>query len=228
VILPAVSAADTAYDRIKDAILSLQYRPGEKLSEVRLATHLGVGRSPLRTALARLASEGWLRVLPQSGTFVSELSTDDVLELAQIRLLLEPYTARLAATRITAEEVDRLQGHAAALKSKGLNGRFGEFAELDDRIHSAIHRAAGNARIADILRNLHDQIHWVRVSTATLPGRVEQSMREMDAILRALKRRDGAGAQRAMRRHIDNIAQSFRKMPGTPRARRGRHSQEAS
>jgi DNA-binding GntR family transcriptional regulator len=223
-----VSAADTAYGRIKDAILSLQYRPGEKLSEVRLVKHLGVGRSPLRTALARLASEGWLRVLPQSGTFVSELSAADVLELAQIRLLLEPHTARLAASRIAPEEIERLQGQAASLKAKGLSGRFAEFAELDDRIHSSIHRAAGNARIADILRNLHDQIHWVRVSTATLPGRVEQSMHEMEIILRALKRRDAAGAERAMRRHIANIARSFRKMPGHGTRARSSPTREAS
>ena len=137
------------------------------------------------------------------------------MELATIRQLLEPYVARLAATRITAKELTALRGLAEELKETGLTGRFQEFTELDDRIHFAIHRAAGNRRIAGILRNLHDQIHWVRVSTATLPGRVEKSMREMDQILRALERRDPETAERAMRRHIRNIARSFRSMPRT-------------
>jgi DNA-binding GntR family transcriptional regulator len=206
-------SAESAYLQIKDAILSLQYRPGQKLSEVRLAGQLGVGRSPIRTALARLAGEGWVRVLPQSGTFVSELGVQDVQELAEIRLLLEPYAARAAAKRLAGEELEGLRVRAEALKRRGVKGRFRELTDLDDRIHFAIHRAAGNRRIADILRNLHDQIHWVRVSTATLPGRVEESMREMDEILRALEQRDATGAEGSMRRHIRNIAQSFRSMP---------------
>jgi len=208
-----MSAAETAYTQVKEAILSFKYRPGEKLSEARLSTQLGAGRSPIRSALARLASEGWIRVLPQSGTFVSELTVHDVLELATIRQLLEPYVTRLAATRITAEELTALRALAEDLKATGLKGRFQAFTELDDRIHFAIHRAAGNRRIAGILRNLHDQIHWVRVSTATLPGRIEKSMREMDQILRALERRDPETAEKAMRQHIRNIAQSFRSMP---------------
>jgi len=208
-----MSAADDAYGQIKDAILSLKFRPGQKLSEVRLAGQLGVGRSPIRSALARLAGEGWIRVLPQSGTFVSELTVHDVLELAEIRWLLEPYVARLAAARISAAALQSLRLLAEDLKEKGLKGRFAEFTELDDRIHFAIHRAGGNRRIASILRNLHDQIHWVRVSTAALPGRVEKSMREMDRILRALERRDAAAAEKAMQQHIRNIAQSFRSMP---------------
>lgn len=208
-----MSAAESAYKQVKEAILSLTFRPGQKLSEARLSSQLGAGRSPIRSALARLASEGWIRVLPQSGTFVSELTVQDVLELATIRQLLEPYVARLAATRITAEELTALRALAEDLKDTGLKGRFRAFTELDDRIHFAIHRAAGNRRIAGILRNLHDQIHWVRVSTATLPGRVEKSMREMDQILRALERRDPETAEKAMRQHIRNIAQSFRSMP---------------
>lgn len=208
-----MSSADKAYAQIRQAILSLKYRPGEKLSEARLATQLGVGRSPVRSALARLAGGGWIRILPQSGTFVSELSLKDVSEVAEIRLLLEPHTARLAAKVIADTELRDLRARFQDLKAQGLAGRFEEFHDLDDRLHYAIHRAAGNGRIADILRHLHDQIHWVRVSTATLPGRVEKSFQEMDRVLSALERRDADAAEGAMRRHIRNIARSFQTMP---------------
>jgi len=104
-----MTQSEAVYAHIKKAITSLTFHPGQRLSEARLASQLGVGRSPIRSALARLANEGWVRVLPQSGTFVSELSLQDVLELAVIRLLLEPHVARLAATRIPADELDTLR-----------------------------------------------------------------------------------------------------------------------
>jgi DNA-binding GntR family transcriptional regulator len=214
-----MTQSEAVYAHIKKAITSLTFHPGQRLSEARLASQLGVGRSPIRSALARLANEGWVRVLPQSGTFVSELSLQDVLELAVIRLLLEPHVARLAATRIPADELDTLRLLTDRLKKSGLKRHFPTYMALDDRIHFAIHRAAGNRRIAEILRTLHDQIHWVRVSTATLPGRVERSMWEMDQILRALERRDPDAAEAAMRRHIRNIAKSFRAIPRTNRKR---------
>ncbi len=208
-----MSSADNAYTQIRQAILSLKFRPGEKLSEARLANELGVGRSPVRSALARLAGEGWIRILPQSGTFVSELSPKDVSEVAELRLLLEPHAARLGAQRMDEKELRDLRAQFDGFRARGLAGRFEEFHELDDRLHYAIHQAAGNQRIADILRHLHDQIHWMRVSTATLPGRVEESFREMEQVLTALERRDAEAAEKTMRQHIRNIARSFDAMP---------------
>lgn len=99
------STAQLAYQRIKDLIINLGYAPGEKLSEVRLADELGVGRSPVRSALARLVSEGWLDVLPQNGTFVRQLRSHEVRELAELRELLEVHVTRKAASAITAEDL---------------------------------------------------------------------------------------------------------------------------
>jgi DNA-binding GntR family transcriptional regulator len=208
-----MSFADDAYNRIKQAILSLSFRPGEKLSEARLVAQLGLGRSPIRTALARLAGEGLVRILPQSGTFVSELSPKDVSEVAELRLLLEPHITRLAAKLISDRELQSLRTQFEDLKTRGLAGQFHEFLDLDDRFHAAIHKAAGNSRIVTILRNLHDQIHYVRVSTATLPGRVEKSLQEMERVLGALEDRDPDAAEDAMRLHIRNIDRSFHSMP---------------
>ena len=86
-------ASFEAYEKIKRGILDLRYRPGEKLSETRLAEDLNLGRSPIRTALARLGGEGWIKVLPQSGTFVRDLSPQEVTDLAELRLLLEAHAA---------------------------------------------------------------------------------------------------------------------------------------
>jgi DNA-binding GntR family transcriptional regulator len=202
-------ASFEAYEKIKRGILDLRYRPGEKLSETRLAEDLNLGRSPIRTALARLGGEGWIKVLPQSGTFVRELSPQEVAEVAELRLLLEAHAAHRAAERIGPDDLNLLRTEFEALKAKGVDGHFEEFLRLDDHFHTTLHRVAGNQRVAEILQNLRDQIHWIRVVNAILPGRVAESLKEMDRVLVALERRDGEEAARAMRQHIGNVANSF-------------------
>jgi DNA-binding GntR family transcriptional regulator len=202
-------ASFEAYEKIKRGILDLRYRPGEKLSETRLAEDLHLGRSPIRTALARLGGEGWIKVLPQSGTFVRELSPQEVKDIAELRLLLEAHAAQRAAECIGPDDLNLLRAEFESLKAKGVDGHFEEFLRLDDRFHTTLHRLAGNQRVAEILQNLRDQIHWIRVVNAIVPGRVAESLKEMDRVLVALERRDGEEAAEAMRQHIGNIANSF-------------------
>src|SRR5665647_306042 len=156
------SPADLAYERIKQGILALQYPPGEKLSEVRLAAELELGRSSIRSALIRLEGENWVKVLPQSGTFVREIEPLEVKELAELRLLLETHAARTAAMNISVEELRQLRREFDALKARGVEDHNTDFVALDDHFHSSIYRAAGNRRIEEILRNLKDLIRWVR------------------------------------------------------------------
>lgn len=213
-MLPHSSATLTdAYQRIKKGILDLRYQPGQKLSEAKLAAELNLGRSPIRSALARLERDGWVRVYPQNGTFVRRFSPEEVAAMSELRLLLEAHAASVAAARVAPEELAGLRVKFEALKAKGASRNFEEFLELDDLFHGMVYRLAGNAFITQILRNLRDQIHWIRVTTATLPGRVEESLLEMDRVLRAMELRDGAAAAEAMRQHIGNIAVSYEALP---------------
>ena len=216
------SPADLAYEKIKQGILALRYPPGEKLSEVRLASELQLGRSPVRSALSRLEGENWVKVFPQSGTFVREVDPREVEELAELRLLLETHTTRIAALHISAAELEQLRGEFDALKAKGAEDHIADFWALDDHFHSTIYRVAGNRRIEEILRNLKDQIRWVRAATATLPGRVTESLLEMDRVLDAMEVRDSDAAAKAMSRHIGNIATSFKTMPRDQLSRIGK------
>lgn len=202
-----------AYRRIKKGILELRYRPGQKLSEAKLAAELKLGRSPIRSALARLERDGWVRVLPQNGTFVRRFSPNEVAAMSELRLLLEAHAASVAATQVAPEELAALRVKFEALKSKGVSNNFDQFLALDDLFHGTVYRLAGNAFIAEILNNLRDQIHWIRVTTAMLPGRVEESLREMDHVLHAMEQRDPVAAAEAMRQHIGNIAVSYEALP---------------
>ena len=206
------------YRKIKEGILELRYQPGQKLSETKLAAELNVGRSPVRSALARLERDGWVRVLPQNGTFVRKFSPEEVASMSELRLLLESHAASVAAARVSHADLALLRRQFEGLKAKGAERNFDEFLALDDLFHGLVYRVAGNPLITEILQNLRDQIHWVRVTNATLPGRVEASLREMDRVLDAMERRDGDAAAQAMRQHIGNIAISYEAVP-TPSGR---------
>jgi DNA-binding GntR family transcriptional regulator len=219
------SPADLAYERIKQGILSLRYPPGGKLSEVRLAAELELGRSPIRSALSRLEGENWVKVLPQSGTFVREVDPLEVEELAELRLLLETHTARTAAMNISVEELRQIRREFDALKAKDAEDHIADFWALDDHFHSSIYRAAGNRRIEEILRNLKDLIRWVRAANATLPGRVKKSFLEMNRVLDAMEARDPEAAAEAMSRHIGNIADSFKTLPRNQISKHGKNDQ---
>src|ERR1700744_5954455 len=98
-----------AYTQIKARIIDLTYQPGERLSETKLAEEFGLGRSPIRTALLRLESEGWVEISPQSGTFVGALSEREIQELTEFRAILEAFCAGQAVARISAEDLEILQ-----------------------------------------------------------------------------------------------------------------------
>lgn len=202
-----------AYQKIKEGILALRYQPGQKLSETRLAADLQVGRSPVRSALARLERDGWVRVLPQSGTVVRKFSPEEVAAMSELRLLLESHAASVAATRVSRDELAMLRERFETLKTRGVERHFDEFLALDDLFHGMVYRVAGNPFVTEILQNLRDQIHWIRVTTAAVPGRVEASLHEMDRVLDAMERGDPAGAAEAMRLHIGNIAISYDAAP---------------
>ncbi len=208
----AFSPADLAYARIKDAILNLTYKPGQRLSETMLSAELGLGRSPIRTALTRLEGEGWIRVQAQSGTFVNSPTPEEVMEMAELRQVLEKHATEKAADKIGDDTLKELRAAFDALAKAGVDGHFKDFLAFDDLFHSAIHRAAGNQKIQEMIRNLRDQIHWVRVSNAILPGRVGESLNEMKSILEALERRDAQAAGEAMGVHIGNIARRFKSL----------------
>lgn len=201
-----------AYDEIKSRILSLTYEPGEKLSESRVAADLEVGRSPIRTALQRLEMEGWVIVRPQSGTVVSELGPEDVREICELRAVLESHAIRKAATTLTDEDIAELrQVHERLVSSELVQDRDAR-EDFNRQVFDAIYRCADNARIIQVLRNLHDQIRWIRRINATDRDRVEESVRELGAMIAALEARDPDMAARQASLHASNIAKAFEKL----------------
>lgn len=214
--------AEIAYTRIKAGIIQGEYHPGEKLSEARLITEFGLNRSAIRSGLVKLENEGWIRIIPQSGSFVRDLSLQNVNEITEIRILLEAHAARNAAAHIDTATIGNLRSELNKLLEFDDPLPQEEFLDTDHLFHSTIWRLAGNDRITTILEGFRDEIiHWIGNTNTKHGGRAKASVVEMLHVLDALESRDGEAAATAMCAHVGNIAQTFRSLRGQPKIKAG-------
>lgn len=162
--MTAVTSAQKAYDHIRDRILSGQFLPGAVISEAALAKELGVSRTPVGEALRELSATGLVEQVPRYGTIVRSVTRPEIVELYELREALEPYAVGLAAQRITAEDIERLQrlcdrldGFLAELQESGQDElksqSLREFLAADMAFHTLLIHAAGNRRIARQIRD---------------------------------------------------------------------------
>jgi DNA-binding GntR family transcriptional regulator len=221
------SMAGQAYAAIKKRILDSRYIPGERISEAHLAKELGLGRSPIRTALAKLKNDGWIAVSPQSGTYIKSLTDKEISDLLDLRLLLETQVAERAAQSIDEHDLRRLRRAFVAFSPRSagdLSERaFDEFNEFDSLLHLTLYRAAGNALITEILANILDRVQWLKTSTRPSAPRIRSGYAELRRILEALEAREPKLAAARMREHITNAAAFVAQNRATPPAN-GNHA----
>ena len=210
-----ISSSFLAYTQIKGRIIDLTYQPAERLSETKLAEEFGLGRSPIRTALSRLESEGWIEISPQSGTFVCSPTEREIKELTVLRALLEAYCAGQAAARISDQEIELLKLKFAACRPHVQAGDVAVALQLDEEVHALMYRLAGNELIANTLTGLRDKVQWIRSACADYILRIEESFEEMAAVVEALSRRDVVMVQHLIRQHVENAAR-FCQIMGRP------------
>lgn len=201
----------SAYEHIRRNILDSTVSVGTALSEYQLAKEIGVSRTPVREALKRLEHEGLVRTVARRGTFVADLSVRDIVEIYQVRIQLEAFAARVAAERIEPSEVDDLLEELDRAENLVPRGRLEAAREHDRHLHRQIIESTSNVRLARILMTLDDQVHRIRERAMGHAARVPATLIEHRAVLQAIKTRDGAAAEKAMRDHLqaarDNAVQ---------------------
>jgi DNA-binding GntR family transcriptional regulator len=190
------------YDHLRDEILSGSLNPGAELSEVALAESLGVSRGPIREAIGRLASEGLVTVRPRRGAVVSSLSSTEFLELYQVREALELLAVELAVPRLRPEDITALQALIDEMSTRAERNQVAEFFEANTAFHARLVDASGNAKLADMYRQLLDQLGRYRRRSLQLRGNLQRSVAEHAAILRAAKRGNAERAAHLMSEHI--------------------------
>lgn len=198
-------AADRAYDDIKSAILTQEFAPGSHLTEVMLTERLGFSRTPVREAFRRLGAEGWLELLPHQGARVSTWSHHDIQEIFEIRVLLETHIARRAATRISAEDIERLrvcnQKIEYALTQQSADALEQRLA-ANSEFHNLLVQASGNSRLHRILQVMIEVPVVKRTFESYTSEESQRSVAHHYEIIAALEARDGDWAAATMRSHI--------------------------
>ncbi len=192
------------YQSLRADIISHRLRPGQAIREDELADRLGVSRTPVREMLRRLEQEDLVRVVPNRGVFVSELTDKDIEEVLEIRLALETAAARSAATKLSPEQIKELKDIRkqldTAVKLKDSVLSF----EADTRLHGLILQAAGNKRAHRIINNLMGQIHRIRFISGHKPGRIDTTVKEHKEIVQALLNGNPVAAEEAMMKHLNS------------------------
>lgn len=201
---------EVAYKKLREMILRYQLRPGEKTSVARLASDMGIGRTPVKEAVTRLVAEGLLHVSERSGTFVTRLGSEDVQNLFALRKLYENYAAEPAIERVTEEQIDRMDKLLMVLEQESLSKQPSErsilrFIDIDVELHKEIIAAAGNPYLSRhySLLNLHLQIATYLIRHHN--EMAHERHKEHVAMVEALHSRDLPNLRKILSKHATEV-----------------------
>jgi DNA-binding GntR family transcriptional regulator len=187
---------DRAYEGIKRRLLNNDYPPGSFLSERQLAGSLGMSKTPIKAALERLESEGFISVSPQQGIVVRELSVHEIADQYEIRAVLESYALRTLAGQLTPDQVARVRANLQAQARLKGSGDVAKGVELDAAFHTQFVEFLGNGEILRVIVQLREKMQRVVTQVFRLcPARIDTSFDEHAAIAAAVI--DGEGARAA-------------------------------
>lgn len=203
-----LSIRERAYHYLKSLILEGYFKPGDRLIERELASKLNISRTPIREALFRLESQGFVKTVPRKGVVVTNISFEEVVEVFTILSSLEVLAAKLAAQRIDGETQKELDEQIEKLEQLLQNSN-----EILDNAHidmnMILYKAAKSPKLFEILSGLVDYIQMSANMGYETPGRREESMKEHLAIMKALRNKEVELAEYLTKIHIENSKKAY-------------------
>lgn len=197
IIIDHPNIGSRIYDVLYRQIIGRRLKPGMRLKEELLTRELGVSRTPLRDALARLVKDGYLEMEPRRGARVRKFSVKDVIEIYDIRKALESLALRLAIGHITPQELKRLKNQFSGQDARDLQ-------KADRELHNLIILNCGNKRLIEMLNNLYKFICIFRREGYQSPRRSKNASSQHLQIIGALIKGNAALAEKLMGEHVEN------------------------
>ena len=198
---PGALQGDTTYERLCDEIRTGKLPPGSRLRETEIAARLAVSRTPVREAIRRLEAEGLVDHLPRSGAVVRKLDYPELMELYEMRTVLEGTAARLAARAASPVELEELVAINDEMRAAA--GRPEVVIGLNRQFHKLLLDAARNRFLLRAMATVENTLLILGSSSMAKPDRAREAVDEHREVLDALLARDGAAAEAAMRRHME-------------------------
>jgi DNA-binding GntR family transcriptional regulator len=204
--------SDQAYEVLRNSVLRRELPPGHRLDLDDLQSQLGISRTPLKEAISRLATEGLITVVPRRGSYVTELTAQDVAERFDVRQMLELGAVDEIITNLTDEHLDNLRRVYADLEAlttpEGLTSDYFGFLNKDREFHSTMLRIAGNQLLLDVYEGLNIHLQVAKVFYIAQDKRTSLVGYEHREILKALEARDAEALRATLREHIQSAKQA--------------------
>ncbi len=199
-----ISLRDSVYKIIKQAIMTGELAPDERLMEIPIANKLGVSRTPVREAVKRLEKEQLVIINPRCGARVAAITDKDVTDALEVRLSVENMAVRLAVHCITPEQIARLRKYNESMAMAVRNNDISGISEADYSIHRIICESTGNNVLMTIMGILEEHVIRFRVEDIRSTVDYAQLLQEHNELIAALEQRDEDGAAIVITKHISN------------------------
>jgi len=203
-LLSRVVLSDQVKEFIIDAIMSGEFKPGDRVVESSLARQLGVSQAPVREAIRDLVMMGFLVTEPYKSTLVRSFSPEELWEVYTVRAALESLGARLAAARLTEADAETLREILDQMVDAGRKHDFDRMTQLDNDFHGTIMQVSGNTLLYQLWQTLRFG-YWTIVTAKMSSFDLEHLAVRHEELLDALKSRDPEKASHAMQHHIEDL-----------------------
>ena len=203
-----LSLKDKVYQNIKFQIIRGFLKPGTRLLEEELSKAMNISRAPIREAFNRLEKDGFVTVIPRKGAAVSNITTQMIEDIFEIREALELLAVKNSIGKISVEKLEKVGNDFKKFINKSTNteNRI-RYLALDKKFHDLLSQNCGNKKLIELLANLQEQIHWLRnisLKRITFAGSVKEHL----AIIEALKKNDEKLIIKALLQHLERARES--------------------
>jgi DNA-binding GntR family transcriptional regulator len=203
-------AAQSGYEKLRDAITSGDLQPSQRLVEAELSETFGLSRAAVRTALVRLEQDGLVSHERHRGAKVRLVTEDEAVEILEARAALESVAVRSAALNATRPDVAELRELLAQMKSLLKDGDLLRVSDVNARLHRRLLEISRNQTAIRLTATLNSQLVRFQFRTILAPGRAPQSLAEHTAVVDAVAAHDPDAAEQAMRTHLLHVMETIR------------------
>lgn len=190
--------------QLREAIMSGYLRPGQKLIERELCDAMGISRPSLREALRTLEAERLVEIVPRKGPVVTAITEQEAAELYELRVLLESHAARQFAIKASDAEIGALRAAVQELRNAAESTNKEDLLRAKAKFYQVLLAGCGNSVMADVLGTLLSRVNRLRSASLSQPGRLPESIKELDQLVACVAARDVDGAENIARTHVRN------------------------